>query len=263
MNNIGGLHVVITGASSGLGRCIAFEVAKRGAIPILIARRQDKLELISKEIKELYQIHSHIFSLDITNEDDVKIVFDQIYEAVDNVDILINNAGFGIFKTFEDASIDEVKSMFDVNVFGLVSCTKQVINRMRVRNAGQIINIASIAGKIATPKSSAYAASKHAVLGFTNALRMELQKTNVQVTAINPGPIRTEFFDIADVSGNYVKNISNIMLDPNVVAKRIVDVVGTNKREVNLPKWMGLGPIIYTLFPRLFEKLSASNLNKK
>lgn len=263
MKNLNGFKIVITGASSGLGECIAYEVAKRGATPILIARRVEKLNEISIKIKEQYQIQAHVFSVDITNENEVENVFDKITQTIGEVDVLVNNAGFGIFKSFEETSLEEVKAMFEVNVFGLVTCTNQVIKFMRERNAGQIINIASIAGKIATPKSSAYAASKHAVLGLTNALRMELINTNIQVTAINPGPIRTEFFDIADISGNYVKNVGNIMLDPNFVAKKVVSTIGTRKREISLPNWMGLGPIAYTLFPKLFEKISASSLNKK
>lgn len=263
MKNIKGQKIIITGASSGLGKCIAFEVAKNGATPILIARRKEKLEEIAKKIRELYQIEAYVYALDITSEEDVKNVFDQIYDSFGQVDVLINNAGFGIFKSFEEASVCEVKAMFDVNVFGLVNCTKQVIMQMKKRNTGQIINIASIAGKIATPKSSAYSASKHAVLGITNALRMEMRESNIQITAINPGPIRTEFFDIADVSGNYVKNVGNIMLHPEFVAKKVVSTIGTKKREVNLPWWMGLGPIIYTLFPKIFDRVSAKSLSKK
>ena len=108
------------------------------------------------------------------------------------IDILVNNAGFGIFKTFEDASMDEVKDMFQVNVFGLVACTKAVLPYMVNKNEGHIINIASLAGKL-QPEISAYAATKHAVLGFTNSLRMELANTDIYVTAINPGPIDTNF----------------------------------------------------------------------
>ena len=109
------------------------------------------------------------------------------------IDILVNNAGFGIFKTFEDASMDEVKDMFQVNVFGLVACTKAVLPYMVNKNEGHIINIASLAGKIATRNQVRMQTTKHAVLGFTNSLRMELANTDIYVTAINPGPIDTNF----------------------------------------------------------------------
>ena len=120
----------------------------------------------------------------------------------------------------------EVKDMFQVNVFGLVACTKAVLPYMVNKNEGHIINIASLAGKIATPKSSAYAATKHAVLGFTNSLRMELANTDIYVTAINPGD-RYKLFEIADQSGTYVKNMGRYMLKPTYVAEQIVKSMHT------------------------------------
>lgn len=263
MNQLKGKKIVITGASSGIGEKIAYDVAKKGATPILIARRIEKLAEIAKKIEQEQGITAYVFSLDVSKEAAVKKVFGQIEADIGNIDVLINNAGFGIFKTFEEASIEEVKAMFEVNVFGLVACTKAVLPQMRERNEGQIINIASIAGKIATPKSSGYSATKHAVLGCTNALRMELIDTNIKVTAVNPGPIKTSFFDIADQSGTYVKSVEKLMLDPHKVARKIVATIGTSKREIHLPGWMGLGPKIYSLFPNLFEKIAGKKLNQK
>ena len=108
----------------------------------------------------------------------------------------MNNAGFGAFREAHEASMDEIKGMFDVNVVGLMACTSIVLPKMRERRFGHIINIASQAGKIATPKSSVLSATKHAVLGYTNSLRMELADFNVQVTSVNPGPIATNFLTL-------------------------------------------------------------------
>lgn len=263
VKRIEGKNIVVTGASSGIGERISYEIARNGGIPILVARRTKKLEEIAGEIEKKFGVKCLVFSLDVSDEDAVERVFEQIYNQVGNIDVLINNAGFGIFKSFEDATIAEVKSMFEVNVFGLVACTKAVLPRMQQKNEGQIINVASLAGKIATPKSSAYAATKHAVLGFSNALRMELADTNIQVTTVNPGPIKTNFFDIADQSGNYVKSVERFILDPDTVAKRIVAVIGTSKREIHLPSWMGLGPKIYALFPNVFEKVAGKKMSQK
>lgn len=124
------------------------------------------------------------------------------------------------------------------------------------RNAGQIINVASLAGKVSTPKSTVYSASKHAVLGFTNGLRMELEGTNVHVTAVNPGPIKTNFFDIADPEGNYASKMERMILDPDYVASQVVNVIGKNKREVNLPFSLSLGARLYQWFPRLSEVIA-------
>ncbi|MEY8347679.1 SDR family oxidoreductase [Bacillus cereus] len=255
--------IVITGASSGIGEQVAMQVAAEGAIPVLIARTEEKLKRLTEKIKTTYNTHCYYYVLDVSKESEVETVFARILQDIGQIDILVNNAGFGIFKTFEEAAMTEVKEMFEVNVFGLVACTKAVLPHMLERNSGQIVNVASLAGKIATPKSSAYAASKHAVLGFTNSLRMELSNTNIYVTAINPGPIDTNFFDIADQSGTYVKNMGRYMLKPTYVAEQIVKVMQTKKREVNLPKWMSMGPKIFALFPGLFERIAGKSLSKK
>ncbi|MEH6892178.1 SDR family oxidoreductase [Bacillus sp. JJ864] len=255
--------IVITGASSGIGEELAMQVAGQGAIPVLIARTEEKLRELKQKIETTYRTSCHYYVLDVSNEEEVELVFTQVLQDIGSIDILVNNAGFGVFKTFVDASVQEVKDMFDVNVFGLVACTKAVLPYMIERNSGHIVNIASLAGKIATPKSSAYAATKHAVLGFTNSLRMELANTNITVTAINPGPIDTNFHTIADESGTYVKSVERYILKPNYVAQQIVKAIEMKKREVNLPKWMNLGPIIFSLFPGLFERVAGKSLSKK
>ncbi|RFB17076.1 SDR family oxidoreductase [Bacillus sp. HNG] len=258
-----GKTIVITGASSGIGEKIAYLVAEQGATPVLLARSYDQLEKIAQNIREKYKIDSLLYKLDVRDTENVKEVFDDILHHVKTVDVLVNNAGFGVFANVVDAKIEQMKAMFEVNVFGLISCTKMVLSTMIEQNSGHIINIASQAGKIATPKSSVYSASKHAVLGFTNSLRMELSSTNIHVTAVNPGPIRTRFFDIADESGTYAKNVNRFMLDPDVVASKIVNAMLTPKREINLPGWMNAGSVFYTLFPRLVEKVGGKAFFKK
>ncbi|WP_449536855.1 SDR family NAD(P)-dependent oxidoreductase [Ferdinandcohnia sp. Marseille-Q9671] len=258
-----GKTVVITGASSGIGEKIAYLVAEQGARPILLARSHDQLEKIAQTIQEKYNTECLFYKLDVRDTENVKEVFADILHKVKTVDVLVNNAGFGVFANVVDAKIDQMKAMFEVNVFGLISCTKMVLPKMLEQNTGHIINIASQAGKIATPKSSVYSATKHAVLGFTNSLRMELSDTNIHVTSVNPGPIRTRFFDIADESGSYAKNVNRFMLDPDVVASKIVHAMLTPKREINLPGWMNAGSMFYTLFPRLVEKVGGKAFFKK
>ncbi len=153
--------------------------------------------------------------------------------------------------------------MIDVNVLGLMACTGEILPYMREQGFGHIINIASQAGKFATPKSSAYSASKHAVLGYTNSLRMEAARYGVMVTAVNPGPIATDFFSIADETGNYVKSVEKFMLDPEKVAEKVIDSLFTNRREINLPRWMNAGSVFYQIFPYFVEKLGNKLLFKK
>lgn len=256
-------HIMITGASGGVGEQIAYEAASRGAVPILAARNENKLKEVAERIQQKYAVTCHIYRLDIGDIRAVERVCQQIFQDVGYIDVLVNNAGFGIFEDVVEAKMENVESMFQVNVIGLIACTKMVLPHMLERNTGHIVNIASQAGKLATPKSSGYSATKHAVLGFTNSLRMELSKTNIFVTAVNPGPIKTNFFDIADTSGSYAKNVEKFMLDPKDVAKKVVNSLFTKKRELNLPGWMNLGSTLYLLAPSLVEKLAGDRFHQK
>lgn len=249
-------HVVITGASSGIGAQLAIKVAKHGGRPILLARSKEKLANLCNTIKAQTGIDCHYYQLDVSDFTQVKIVMETVVQEFGHIDILVNNAGFGVFETFSDADFTEITEMFAVNVLGLMACTKAVLPHMIERGSGHIINVASQAGKIATPKSSVYSATKHAVLGFTNSLRMELADQNIYVSAVNPGPIATNFFDRADKSRNYVKNVQKYMLESEVVADKMIELMMRPKRELNLPFWMNAGSIIYQLFPNLFEKVS-------
>ncbi|MED4223725.1 SDR family oxidoreductase [Neobacillus cucumis] len=258
-----GKNIIITGASGGIGAEIARLCAASGANLVLLARSVDKLKQIELELEQKYSTHVDVFQVDVSDTDKVKEVFAQIFKQLGHIDILVNNAGYGIFREAHEATIDEIKGMFNVNVLGLMACTSMVLPKMRERRFGHIINIASQAGKFATPKSSVYSATKHAVLGYTNALRMELDDYNVQVTSVNPGPIATNFFKIADEQGTYVKNVQRFMLQPEYVAQKVVDSMLTRAREVNLPRWMNLGSAVYVLFPRLFERIGKRILPSK
>jgi len=263
MRELENKNIVITGASSGIGEKIAMLVAKKGARPILIARSSDKLKHICESIREKTSANCLYYSLDVSDIDQVKKVFKQIREEVGHIDVLLNNAGFGVFDTLQEATYDDLEKMFAVNVMGLIACTKEVLPSMLERNKGHIINIASQAGKLATPKSSGYSATKHAVLGFTNSIRLELMDTDIYVSAVNPGPIETNFFNIADKTGNYVKNVEKYMLDADEVAEKVTKLILRPKRELNLPWWMNLGSVLYNLFPSISEKLFGKKFNMK
>jgi len=186
--------VLITGASSGLGAGVASLLVEKGAIPILTARSEDKLATLSRQLKGEHQV----IRMDVQQDEDVKRVVDQVIQQYGKIDILLNNAGYGQFKTITEMPIEDYKMMMDVNYLGIVRCTQAVLPHMLTAGTGQIVNIASLAGKFPTAKSTSYTATKHAVLGFTNALRQELRETNIKISSINPGPIATAFFDRAD-----------------------------------------------------------------
>jgi short-subunit dehydrogenase len=259
MQMIIGKRVLITGAASGIGALTAQMLSEKGAIPILTARNETKLKEVTDSLKGKFGS----YRMDVTNGDEVADTVRQAVETFGGIDVLINNAGYGLFEPFLDAPLDHFQAMMDTNYMGLVRCTKAVLPHLMKAGGGQIVNIASIAGKIGTPKSTGYTASKHAVLGFTNALRAELAGTGIVVSAVNPGPIDTPFFEKADPSGSYVNNVRWFMMPPERVARTIVRVIERKKTEVDLPYSAAAGIKIYQLFPRLVDKIAGKWLNQK
>ncbi|WP_156321172.1 SDR family NAD(P)-dependent oxidoreductase, partial [Bacillus sp. JCM 19041] len=140
----------------------------------------------------------------------------------------------GIFKHVWDIDQKETEQIMRVNVLGMIALTRTVIPIMKEKQSGHIIQIGSQAGKLATAKASVYAASKHAVIGYSNALRLELKPFNIAVSTVNPGPIATPFLKQADPSGSYEAVIKKWLLDPKKVAERVVRLIETPKREVNM-----------------------------
>lgn len=260
---ITGKKVVITGGSSGIGAEMGLEAARRGALPVLLARSEEKLKETAAVIFRETGVEAAYFCLDVSNAEQVQQVFNEINEEIGDIDVLINNAGFGIFDYVAEASLADIEEMFKVNVFGTISATKAVLPEMITRNSGQIIFVASIAGKLATAKSSGYSASKHAVIGFANALRMEMHGSNVSVSTVNPGPIETAFFERADKEGTYKKNITNIMMQAEDVAVKTINLLGKRKRELNIPFWMGAAAKVHQIMPSFAEWAAGSRLRKK
>lgn len=259
MMNWNGAIIVVTGASSGIGALIAQYAAAKGAYPILAARSVERLSEVSRTITTPHEC----IQMDVTNSEDVSLKFAQLIERHGRVDVLVNNAGFGKFEMAVDLPLEQVEAMMDVNYMGMVRCTMAVLPSMLKHNRGHIINVASMAGKIGSPKSTAYSASKHAVLGYTNSLRMELANTGVSISAVNPGPIDTPFFDIADPTGQYKRNISWFIMPPEKVAERIIRVMETRAPEVNMP-WLGAaGTKLMQIFPRISSRAATKMLNKK
>lgn len=255
--------VVITGASSGIGHSIALESAGRGATVILIARNEAKLAKVASETHELSGAPAYTIVADMNHSDQIDAAFKQIVKLTKHIDYLVNCAGFGKFENFLESNRHEVTAMFQVNVLGLMYFTRLIGRLMIDQKAGQIVNIGSIAGKVPTVKSAAYSASKAAVIQFSNVLRLELKPFGVKVMTVNPGPVYTNFFNIADKSGHYAENVQRFMLDPDDVAWQVVHFFGSNKRELNLPVSLGVLAKLYNLFPTIGDKLSLKFASRK
>lgn len=255
--------VVVTGASSGMGRSVVLECAGRGATVVLLARRQKKLEEIASEAKELSGADAFVFPTDMGKADEIEATFKKIIAAVKHIDFLVNAAGFGKFEEFLKSDMQDATNMFQVNVLGLMYLTRLIGRVMMEAKTGQIVNFGSIAGKVPTTKSAAYSASKAAVIQFSNVLRLELKPFGVKVMTVNPGPVYTNFFNIADKTGNYVKNVQEFMLDPDDVAWQVVHYFGSDKRELNLPISLAIAAKLYNLFPRLGDLISLNFASRK
>ncbi|MEB3100453.1 SDR family NAD(P)-dependent oxidoreductase [Ferviditalea candida] len=251
--------VAITGASSGIGLEMAKLFAANGAHVVMLSRNEQKLAEASNQVVG----SKEAVVLDVASFEEASRTAARIVDRHGKIDIWINNAGYGIFNRFAEAPMEQFEQMMDVNYLGTVRCTKAVLPYMLDAQNGHIINIASMAGKIGSAKSSAYSATKHAVIGFTNCLRQELAGTGVYLTLINPGPIDTPFFDQADPSGQYKKNVAWFMLRPEKVARIVLKAARTRQPEVNVPFTAAAGVKLFQLFPRLFDRVMSGMINLK
>ena len=259
-----GKTVLITGASGGLGEQVAYQAAKQGASVIVTARNEERLRAVGKRCQELSGRESFAHVLDVGDRLQVLKVLNRIVgEADGKIDVLVNNAGFGLFEPALNTSYDVTEEMFRVNVLGLIQVTQKIALEMKRRRSGHIINISSQASKMATPKSAVYAGTKFAVRGYSNALRLELKPFGIKVTTVNPGPIKTEFFAKADKDGTYLAKIGRWALDAEAVAREIVDCMLTSKREINLPLLMEVGARLYAIFPRLGDFFASTIFDRK
>ncbi len=193
---------LVTGASSGMGKEIAKKLADDGYVVYGAARRVEKMV-------DLQESGVTALKMDITKDEDVVAVVDRIKADHGGVDILVNNAGFASYGAMEDTSIDDARYQFEVNLFGLARLTQLVLPYMREKGEGKIINISSMGGRMYTPLGSWYHATKHALEGWSDSLRLELEPFGISVVIVEPGAIITEFGEVAigpmlERSGNSV-----------------------------------------------------------
>lgn len=181
--------VLITGASSGIGEETAKLLLSQGYTVYTAARRLEKME-------HLKALGARPLKMDITKETDRQDVVEYIQKESNGVDILINNAGYGSYGAMEDTSLDDARYQFEVNLFGLAGLTQAVLPHMRAQGYGRIINMSSMGGRIYTPLGSWYHATKHALEGWSDCLRLEVAPFGIDVVVIQPGAIQTEFGDV-------------------------------------------------------------------
>jgi NAD(P)-dependent dehydrogenase (short-subunit alcohol dehydrogenase family) len=261
---------LVTGASSGIGEETARLLHQAGFTTYAVARRVDRMAALEK-------VGVHTFAMDVT--DDASMVAGINRIVVDNgrIDVLVNNAGYGSYGAVEDVPIDEARRQFEVNVFGLARLTQLVTPTMREQGAGRIINVSSIGGKFYEPLGAWYHATKFAVEGFSDSLRLELAPFGIRVVIIEPGPIITEWNTISRDSlvetsrgGAYEERAGRVSqtmergdtgwagTQPVVVARKILKAATTSHPRARYPVGRGAGSIVLArrLMPdRAFDAL--------
>jgi len=206
MPALAGQVVIVTGASSGIGEATARRLLKGGAKVVVAARRQARLEVLARELDPT---GANVLAVagDVTSDADRRRLVDATLAKFGRIDALVNNAGYGTRGPVEIVPVDAVRRNFETNVFSLIALTQLVLPHLRERGSGCIVNLGSVAGRIARPLSSIYDSTKHALEALTDGLRGELRPFGVRVTLIRPGFILTEFIDAANAaSTNVVEN---------------------------------------------------------
>jgi uncharacterized protein len=241
---------LITGASSGIGAAIARELAGRGHGVTLVARREERLLELSSELAREHGVRAGVITADLAGREGRDRLAAELDRLELEVDVLVNNAGFGLHGDFLDGDRDRQLSMVALNCEAVVDLTSRYGRAMRERGAGAIINIASTAAFQPLPGSATYAASKAFVLSFSEALHEELRGTDVTVTAVCPGPVRTEFAEVAGIGGAEAGTPDMFWMSAPDLAAEAVEAADRGKRAV-VPGTLNLaGSILGRYSPR-------------
>lgn len=262
--------IIITGASSGIGYHSAELLGKKGYVVYAMARRVDRIEeLVSLGVKPLF--------LDLTQEASIQNCVKRVLVEQGRIDVLVNNAGYGLYGPIEEVDLAEARAQFEVNLFGLASLTQQVIPIMRQQKGGIIINISSVAGRFTSYFGAWYHSTKYALEAFSDALRMELSDFGIKVIIIEPGGIKTPWglltadkLEDSTKGGVYApkaKRIANkmrrlytskILSSPRIIAQKIAEVVDKRRPKARYLIGFGAKPLVFlhTILPtRLFDYL--------
>ena len=269
--------ILITGASSGIGKDTALSLIKEGHTVYGAARRLEMTQ-------DIIQAGGHAIKMDILKEKNIDDVVNQIIKEQSRVDVLINNAGYGLWGAVETISIDEAKRQFDVNLFGLAYLTKKIIPIMRKQKSGKIINMSSMGGKVYTPFGAWYHATKYALEGWSDCLRIELKSFGIDVILIEPGVIKTEFQDVMmdstverSIGTPYEKKLKalekatqemyarGIGSPPSTITKLIIKAINSNNPKRRYVGGLFAKPMLFIkkwFGDKMYEKAIMSQIKK-
>jgi short-subunit dehydrogenase len=238
--------VVVTGASSGFGELAAIRFARAGSRVVLAARRDDRLNALAGRIEHIGGSALAI-RCDVSERADIENLRDRVAGELGRCDVLVNNAGLAGGGRFEQQDADFAERLIRTNVLGVVLTTMAFLPMMLEAGRGHVVNVASIAGRLATPGAAVYGASKHAVVAFGEALYHELAPRGILVTTVNPGLSKTEGFP-------QLGTPRVLLVDPDRVAEVIVDVVRKGiAPEISIPRWPSTLQAFRVLTPGLYR----------
>jgi len=271
--------VLITGASSGMGKDGALRLIKEGHIVYGAARRLNQMQ-------SLIEAGGHAIELDVTNRESIKNAVGKIITEKGKIDVLWNNAGYSVTGAVEDVSYEDAKKQFEVNLFGVAEVTKAVLPHMRAQMSGTIINTTSVGGKMHTPLGAWYHASKYALEGWSDCLRLELKQFNINVVIVEPGGISSEFGDVLyqplverakggayeELSGAVARTFkavysnSKSVASPSVVSDVIVKIVKSKNPKTRFVAGYMSKTILFlrkVTTDKMFDKLIMSTYQKE
>jgi len=240
---------LVTGSSSGIGFETALALARENYFTYASMRNTDKAGKI-QEIAKKENLNLEVIELDVDKEESIKSAVKKIQEQKGRIDVLVNNAGYGLFGCVEDITIDDLKAQFETNFFGIVRLIQEIAPIMRKMGSGIIVNVSSVAGRIGFPGTPAYISSKFALEGLSECMRYELSPFGIKTIIIEPGVIKTDFFssmkvakgkpdspykEITEKVMNGVKMMSEMGTMPDEVAKTIIKAIQT---EEPLPRYI-------------------------
>lgn len=251
--NLANQVVLITGASSGIGRCLAFDFARRGATVIGCGRSQERLERTLSELQRASP-SSAMIRCDVGDRENVQSMVDKVLADFGKIDILINNAGVGMRKPFAETSLDAIEEILRINYLGMVYCTHAVLPAMLAQRSGHIVNVSSVAGHMGILNMAGYCASKFAMNGFSESLYHELKPHGIQVAVVCPGPVRTDFN--RTFAGTLPKAPSGLIIDPEVVSGKVFRAMEKRRFGITTPRSLELLCRFKGMAPGLFRFLA-------
>lgn len=254
-NKFEGKIVLVTGASSGIGRQVSLDFSGNGAQSIiLVARSRSKLEDLEKTISRKFNIKTIIYPCDVSKKSEVEQMGREILDKCGHVDVLVNNAGFGLYGKVQNQSIEQIESVTFTNYLGVVYCTKVFLDSMIARKSGHIVNLASVAASFGVAGLSAYCASKYAVLGFSESLSQELHGTGVGLTVVSPMGVKTNFFNNSSFGGR-IPYYNGFMLKTNTVSNAVLAAANSHRLEIIVPFYMRAGVWLKHTIPFLINPM--------